>query len=124
MGKQIADVEDRIVLIFPDADGHIGAVLLGHDPVQRKRQGHPLILLDAAVIVRLEESDSFRLIKRVRPDIKPGAVDVSRCDEKSIIQRFLSHDCRNEALVLVEPVDPVACLILLAGLEDLEFLSF
>ena len=52
--KKVCDVEHGVGLFFAHSDGDFASVFECDYAVKRKRNGEPLILLDAAVIVRLE----------------------------------------------------------------------
>ena len=52
--QNVGDVEDGIVVILTDADIDCRAVVFADGTVQSKRDGDPLPLLDAAVVVCLQ----------------------------------------------------------------------
>ena len=54
MGQKIGNVEHRIGGILTQNHVHRGAVLTDHGAVEGKRDGCPLILFDAAVVMGLE----------------------------------------------------------------------
>ena len=64
MGQQIGDAETGIHDVLADGDLDGGAVLLRHDAVERQRDGGPLILADAAVIMGFEVGQAVFLKKR------------------------------------------------------------
>ena len=51
--QNVGDVEDRIVVVFTDADINGRAVVLADSTVNCQRNGNPLPLLDTAIIVCL-----------------------------------------------------------------------
>ena len=76
MDQQIRNEEYRIVFVFTDIDLYDGAVLLCNDAVQRQRQGYPLIFLDTAVIMSIQEGKIGILIQRVLLDVQSGGIDM------------------------------------------------
>ena len=52
--QQVGDGKDRIVCLVADVDVDGGAVLFADDADECERGGHPVVALDAAVVVRVE----------------------------------------------------------------------
>ena len=65
MNQKVRNPEDGILRLLTDIDGNKAAVLFGNDPVQGQGQSHPLILLDAAVIMRVQKSQVAVLIEGI-----------------------------------------------------------
>ena len=65
MNQQIADADNRIIFFFPDAQIDPGSVFFEDNPMQRHRQGNPLILLDTTVIMRIHQRQAMILIERM-----------------------------------------------------------
>ena len=53
VNKQIGYAEHRILRVFAHVNGRNRPVLFGHHAVQRQRQRHPLVMLDAAVVMSI-----------------------------------------------------------------------
>ena len=66
VGQQVGHVEDGIGILFTDADGHNRAVGTVYHTVNGQRNGSPLVLLDAAVIVGLKVGNFGILVQRIR----------------------------------------------------------
>ncbi len=106
--KKVGDDELRVALVLADVDGDRGAVALDDDAVEGQRDGGPLVLLDAAVVVGLEEREFILLIKRVRLEVEARGVDVGRRDAQTLVQGLFAEDRQDDALVPVDAVDAVA----------------
>ena len=106
--QQVGDDELRVALVLADVDGDRGAVALDDDAVEGQRDGGPLVLLDAAVVVGLEEREFILLIKRVRLEVEARGVDVGRRDAQTLVQGLFAEDRQDDALVPVDAVDAVA----------------
>ena len=65
MREQVCDIENRVIIVFADNNLDHASVLLGNNAVNGKRYGCPLIFLDAAVVMRLEEAEAVRFIERM-----------------------------------------------------------
>ena len=63
MHKQIGDYEYRIALFLTDTDIYNRTVSLCHYTVKCHRSCHPLIFLNSAIIMCIQISQSFTLIK-------------------------------------------------------------
>ena len=80
VGQQVVDGEQGVAL--PVADGYpdgLAAFQRDHT-VKLQRNGHPLVLAQAAVVVGLEESQLLRLVERILLQVQPGGVNVSGTD--------------------------------------------
>ena len=77
MNKQIGNKEYRIILILAYIDLNGGKVFFNNNSVKRKRQGNPLIFLDASVIMRIKISYLGIFIKRVALKVKSGRINMS-----------------------------------------------
>ena len=56
MDQQVGDGKDRVVGLVADVNVDGGAVLFADDAYECERGGHPVVALDAAVVVRVEIS--------------------------------------------------------------------
>ena len=89
--QQIRDAHNRVVFILAHHDIDQRAVLLGHHAVQRHGAGDPLILFDAAVIVRIGIGDIVSLVEGVLLDIDARRIDVRAHDIDALFQRLLAQ---------------------------------
>ena len=117
MGEQIGDAEQRVALVLSDTDLHCLAIGEFDDTVQGHGNGGPLILLDAPVVVRLEERHVGVLEQRIGLEIEPWAVDVADAQSESVRDRPLSDGHDDQVLAAVVVVELVAGAVLLAHLE-------
>ena len=115
MGEQVGDAEDGIGLVLADDHVHDGAVLLGHDAMDGQRQGDPLVLLDATVVVGVQRDELVLLLDGVLLDVEARRVDVRAEDVDAGRERLGAHVQEHEALAAVDGVDLVAGLERLAG---------
>ena len=109
--QEIGDDELRVALVLADVHGDGRAVALDDDAVEGQRDGGPLVLLDAAVVVGLEEREFLLLIERVRFEVKARGVDVGRRDAQTFREGLLAEGRQDDALVPVDAVDAVAGLV-------------
>ena len=65
MDQKVRNAYDRIVIVFADHYVQNRAVLFCDDAVQRERDGHPLVLFDTAVIMRVQICKARILIQRI-----------------------------------------------------------
>ena len=106
--QEIGDDELRVALVLADVHGDGRAVALDDDAVEGQRDGGPLVLLDTAVVVGLEEREFLLLIERVRFEVEPRGVDVGRGDAQALGERLFAEHRQDDALVPVDAVDAVA----------------
>ena len=101
MRQQIGD--DKLRLIRLAADGNVdrAAVLERDGAVQLQRDRDPLVLLDAAVIVRLEIRQLRILIHWRLLEIEARRVDVRARDHTAVIERLLTEHGQHERLAAV-----------------------
>ena len=90
MNQQVGDKYNRIVLFFTDRNFNHTAVLLCHNAMNRKRDCHPLILLDTAVIMCIQVSHLRVLIHRILLQVKTRRINVGAKNAHTIFQRLLS----------------------------------
>ena len=107
MGQQIGDDKTRILRVAADDHVHRLAGLERHDAVQLQRDRDPLVLLDAAVIVRLEIAQLVRLIHRDLLEVETRGVDVRPRDDTALAQRFLADHGQHQCLSAVILIDLV-----------------
>ena len=110
MNQQIRYEEYRIVLILADIQFNDGSVLFHHHTVQRKRNGHPLILFHTAVVVCIQISQAAVLVERVLLHINPGAVYMGPQNIHSFRHGFLTDLEHGDGLIHCHAVDFIAFL--------------
>ena len=123
MDQQVGDAEDGVALVLAHADVDDGAVLLGDDAVDGQRDGDPLVLLDAAVVVGVEREKVVLLLEGVLLEVDARRVDVGAQDVDAGLQVVGAEVDEHEGLAAVDDVDLVAGLELLArcdGLAELD----
>ena len=76
MDQEVRHAEDGVALFLADADLDDRAIFLDDDAVQSERQRDPLVLLDAAVVMRVEVSEAAVLVGRGLPDVEAARIDV------------------------------------------------
>ena len=113
VGQQIGDAEYGIALFFADGYGQTGAVLTDDGAVQGQRDGGPLVLLDAAVVVGLKEALLALLIQGPGLEVQTGAVDMSHTDADAFGDAAAAEGSSDEGLAAVIEVDLIPCLVLL-----------
>ena len=106
--EQVGDAEDRIRRILTDHDRNDRAVLFGDDAVDGERDGHPLIFLDSAVIVRIQIGKLGILVGRDLLDVQARRIDVGAEDAHALFKRLLAEDEERNGLVHVDGVDLIA----------------
>ena len=124
VNQQVGDHQDGIVLVLADGDGDGGAVLAAHNAVDGKRHAGPLILLDAAVVMCLEESSFVILIERYLLQVKAWGIDMSCCEVNALFDRLCSDNCKDNSLSSVIEIDLIACFKAHSVCEFLESALF
>ena len=99
--QQIGDDKLRLVRLAADGDIDRAAVLERDGAVQLQRDRDPLVLLDAAVIVRLEIRQLRVLVHRRLLEIKARRVDVRARDHAAVVERLLTEHGQHERLAAV-----------------------
>ena len=110
VGQQVRDHQPGVAGTAADVHLHIGPVPQGDDAVELQRDGHPLVLPDAAVVVGLEIGQLRVLIERVGLQIQPRGVDVGGGDLHALRQGPLADAGQQHRLA------PVAEVHLVPGL--------
>ena len=117
MGQQVADHQLRVGRVA--ADDHVDGLTGGGDDgaMQLQGDGRPLVLLDAAVVVRLEEGELVVLIERQLLEVQPGGIHVGGGEGHALGHGLFAHDGQHQRLAAVGAVNLVAGLELHAGHE-------
>ena len=118
MNQQVRDVEDGVAGLITDIQRDGRAVLLDNNAVERQRQRHPLVLLDAAVVVRVEVRKVLILIQRILLDVNAGRVDVRAQNVHAALHRLLTDDEEHDILVHPRTINAVARLERFTVLDD------
>ena len=100
MGKQVGHAEHRVSRVVADVHLHHLAVGFGHDAVKRQRQRRPLVVLYAAVVVRVQKREIARLVQRVLLDVEARRVDVRAQDVHAFGHRRGAHVHEDNRLAL------------------------
>lgn len=87
MDQQVGDGKDRVVGLVADVNVDGGAVLFADDAYECERGGHPVVALDAAVVVRVEISHVAGLEGGVLLKVQARRVHVRAQDVKALLER-------------------------------------
>ena len=102
MDEQVGHAEHRVARVLAHPHVHHRAVLLRHHAVQRQRQRHPLVRLDAAVVVRIEVRQAVCLGERVLLEVEARRVDVRAEDVHALGKRPRAEMRQDERLAMRE----------------------
>ena len=108
--QQVGDGKDRVVRLVADVDVDGGAVLFADDAHERERGGHPVVALDAAVVVRVEVGHVAGLEGGVLLKVQARRVHVGAQDVKALLERGGAQVDEHEVLAVVGGVHLVAGL--------------
>ena len=75
---------------------------------QLERNGRPLILLDAAVVMGLEKGHAVVLVERHCADVDARRIQMRGGQADALSEALLADHGEHDALVTVDAVDPVA----------------
>ena len=108
--QQVGDNELRVGRLV--AYAHLYALDLAvladaDNAAQLKRNGGPLILLDAAVVVGLEERHAVVLVQRHSADVNARCIKVSRGQAHALSEALFANNSQHNALVAVDAVNLV-----------------
>ena len=105
VGQKVVDIEYGVVRLFADVKLYLSAVFEHNHAVQGEGYGCPLVLLDSAIVVRLQKAHTRLLIQRILLYIYPGRVDVrSDYAQAVLFEVFASHAEHHHALAAVYEV--------------------
>ena len=93
--QQIVDIEYGIAQLFPDRKFDLAAVLANDCAVQGKRDRRPLIFLDAAVIMRFQETHTRIFIQGILLDVDPRRVDMRRNHAETVLFGIFTADAED-----------------------------
>ena len=100
MGQKIGYAEYGVAGIVAHIHVNHGAVGFRHHTVKRQRQRYPLVVLDAAIVVSVEEGKPVVLVNRVLLQVQTGAVDVGAQDIQARLERLGADVSQNERLAM------------------------
>ena len=109
MRQEIRDVKYRILVFFADIEENLGSVLADHKTVDGKRNGRPLIFLDAAIVVRLQKRHLILFIKRIGLQVKTRRIHMRAEYVHALGDRFLADHRQHQAFSFNRLVDLLAC---------------
>ena len=78
--------------------------------MHRERQRDPLVLLDAAIVMRVEIREAAIFIERVLLDIEAAGVDVRSENHETFLERLRADLEQHDGLLHVDGIDLVARL--------------
>ncbi len=118
MNQKVRHAEYGVARLLANANLHDAAVLLRHDAVHRQRQRNPLVLLDAAVIMRIEVGEAAVLIERVLLDIEAAGINMRPEDVHALGEWLVADIEERQRLLHIHRVDFIARLQLLPCSHD------
>ena len=110
VGEQIVDVEYGIGLFLADDDVAVAAVGTDDSAVDGKRSCNPLVLLDTAVVMGLEEAHIALFIDGMLLQVDAGRVDMGCGDANAVFHRLAADHEQEQFLVAVVIIEFVTCL--------------
>ena len=102
--QQVGDAKYRVVLVLADAHLHLAAIGAADHAVQRQRDGRPLVLAHAAVIVGAQVAKALFFKHRHRAQVQPGRIDVRDVQVEALLQRLGADGRGQHALMAVDGV--------------------
>ena len=108
MRQQVGYTKYRIAFSFADVDGYLAAVCLDDHTMQGKRNGCPLILLNAAVVMGLEQSKFAIFIQWILLHVQTRRVNVCSTKPNALGNRCRTNDGGNHCLSTVVLVNLIA----------------
>lgn len=88
MGQQVVDDELRVFGVRADLDIDLASVRADDLAVQLQRDRDPLVLADAAVVVRLDVGQLRILIEGVGLEVQTRRVGMGRADVRALGKRL------------------------------------
>ena len=110
MDEQIRHAEYRIRGILTDADVLNRIVRFNDNAVQGKRQRHPLILLDAAVIMRVHVREAAVFVQRILFDVKATRVNMRTENIHTVFERLVTDIKEHDGFFHVDGINFIARL--------------
>ena len=110
MNQQVGNEEYGIILGLAHIDLDRGAVLFHNDAVKSQRDGDPLVLFDAAVIMGVQIGDILILIQRILLHIDSGAVDMRAKKVHARLHGLLSDLVHHQTFIHIHRINLVSGL--------------
>ena len=110
VNEQVGNAEHGIARLVAHVDVDDGAVLLHHDAIQRQRNGYPLVMLDAAIVMSVKANLAVCLEQRVLLDIKTRGVDVRAQDVHAVLDGIAAQLDEDDGLAVRGGVHLIARL--------------
>ena len=105
MRQQIGDAEHGVVVLLTDADVDPGAVGAVDDTVQGQRDGGPLVLAHAAVVVGAQVADVGLFKHGHGAQVEARGVDVGNVQVEALLEVLRADGRGQHALFAVDGVD-------------------
>ena len=116
MGEEVGDDEFRVARLVAHADLDaldLALVADADNAAQLERNGSPLILFNAAVVMGLEKGHAVVLVERHSADVDARRIQMRGGQADALSEALLADHGEHDALVTVDAVD------LVAGLEGI-----
>ncbi len=85
MNQDIADTKYRVIFLFSDRNRNHASILFHNHAMQSKRKCHPLVFLDATVIMCIQKCHLRILIKGILLQIQAGGIDMGTQDIHALL---------------------------------------
>ena len=108
MNEQIGHAKHRIIFVFTDHDIFDRAVFFDDNAMHCERQRHPLIFLDAAVIMCVEISEPAVFVERILLDVEAASVVVRAENFQPALERFRADVEKRDRLFHANGVNFIA----------------
>ena len=76
MREEVGDGQNGIIWLLADVQLDFRAVFLEDDAMEGEREGDPLVFLDAAIVMRVEQDELVVFVERRRLEVETRAVDM------------------------------------------------
>ena len=117
MHQKVGHAELWLALFFADVYVNAFAVFQDNAAVHGERDGCPLVLLNAAVIVRFEKRKVILLVQRMWFEVEARGVDVGSGNADAVFASLFADDGKNHGFSAVVQVDFVTGLVLFGGVK-------
>ena len=101
MDQKIADTKNRIFRFFTDVDSYHRTIFFRNDTVHSQWKCHPLIFLDTAIIMRIQQCHIRILIQRILFQIQTRGIDMCAEDIHAIFHWLLTNDVHGKTFPFV-----------------------
>ena len=118
MNQQVRDKEHRIVRIFPDIENSGRSVFSDNHTVNGQRQRDIKILLDTAVVMRIEISQPAVLVERILLHVETRGINVGSENIHTVLHRLLADFKENNGFVHPNGINFIARVQLLTAFDE------